>query len=235
MAAERGSVETCALDNGQNGSGNWTSWELPPSGAGDVLPPGAGEPQVVPTPPAAPQRAPQQQRRVMTLEESNRGQPPPPHSHLPPPSGAAALPLGAGAPMTAYPPRPAMPFPRQLGQPVGGEQDAFTGHMLGASTVMVGAGSLLGAHFGGLYGGIAGALFAGSALNTLRAANAAMKGDPAADKEARISGVYAAIAAAMGGFILWKFRGRSPMKRNPSGRKTTRNERRDCNIRPIGP
>lgn len=117
------------------------------------------------------------------------------------------------------------------------ELDMFQGHMLGASTLIVGAGSLLGAHFGGIYGGIAGALFAGSAINGLRAGHALLQSPPQ-KKEALVSGIYGGLAVLMGGFILWKLDKRKTGQRwsgNPKApRRAQSNSRRNCDIRPIG-
>lgn len=149
--------------------------------------------------------------------------------------------------MMAYPPRGGMTAPRQLGQAemAAAEPafDTFHQHLFGASTVIVGAGSLLGGHFGGLYGGIAGALAAGAGINALRAAHAGMQPDPARKKEATISAIYAVIGAGMSAYVWWKLdRKRGPRRatRNPRRSKrrsteTRRNEPRDCGFRPVGP
>jgi hypothetical protein len=98
-----------------------------------------------------------------------------------------------------------------LGQPPGGLGDAVDNHFLGATFLAVGTGAAIGTAYtidgnNGLYGGIAGGLFGGAAINIARAIRAMTKGDKAEDKEAVVAGTYALVGIGIASYILWKTR-----------------------------
>lgn len=135
--------------------------------------------------------------------------------------------LGVSAPMLAAPVRP-----RAFGNP----DIRNNGHMLGMSTLVVGVSALVGARFGGFYGGIAGSLFGGSAVNAYRAISHATAGTPQSDREALISGTYTILAAGLAGFILYQSQKTGMATRNPephSCGQARENGRRSCGIRPV--
>ena len=74
-------------------------------------------------------------------------------------------------------------------------------HMLGLSTVMLATGAVVGIRFGGFYGGVAGSLFGGAAMNAIRAYRTSTSGTPDGKKEALISGTYAIVSAGLGGYL----------------------------------
>jgi len=120
------------------------------------------------------------------------------------------------------------------------QDEPFGAHLLGLSTLLVGAGSLAGLRFGGLQGASAGALFGGAAVNLYRAIAFSMKGTPADDREAVVSGTYAVAAAGLAGYILW----RRPFARKVASAHEREfrqnggcaaNGRRNCGFRPVGP
>jgi hypothetical protein len=76
--------------------------------------------------------------------------------------------------------------------------------LVGMSVVAVGAGAAVGYTYGGLYGALAGALFGGTAANAYRAYSNVVKGTDEGDKEAKVSGTYAVVTAALGGFLWYK-------------------------------
>lgn len=77
-------------------------------------------------------------------------------------------------------------------------------HMLGFGLIASSLGAVAGLRIGGVYGGVAGTLFAGSAVNMYRAALHASRRTPDGDREAIISGTYSLIAAGLGGYISYK-------------------------------
>lgn len=115
---------------------------------------------------------------------------------------------GPGSSMPASIPavqRP-MAMPRQAarGRAFGDDTPASSSNLLGVALVTVPVAAYLGSRYGGLVGALGGALLGGAALNTLRAITNVMAGTDAGDKEATVSGTYAAIGAAGGGFLLYK-------------------------------
>lgn len=82
--------------------------------------------------------------------------------------------------------------------------NAERGNMLGFNTVATSLGIVLGLRFGGIYGGVAGSLFAGSASNGYRAILHAMRKTPEGNREALISGTWSVVAAGLAGFIVYK-------------------------------
>jgi hypothetical protein len=133
-------------------------------------------------------------------------------------------------PIQAHYARPAQPQPMVYAAAAGLPAIDDGGHLLGVSTVLVGVGSMLGIRIGGLYGGVAGALFGGAAVNAYRAVTHALAGTEPGDREARISGTYAVVAAGLGGYVAYKTPGRA----KPNRRSTARaNTRRSCDIRPV--
>jgi len=149
-----------------------------------------------------------------------------PHQSAPfvPAQPMAARFLPGAAPTAMMRPRPAPAV--AMGRP----DDEIGGHLLGVSTVLVGVGSLLGIRFGGLYGGVAGALFGGAAVNAYRAIKHALAGSPEADREALISGTYALVAGGLGGYVAWKV---DHKKATPNPRRATANAARNCGFRPV--
>jgi hypothetical protein len=111
------------------------------------------------------------------------------------------------------------------------------GHLLGASTLLVGVGGLLGIRFGGLYGGVAGSLFGGSAVNLYRAITFATHGTPESDREAVVSGTYALVTTGVASYVALKIDQKSSggSVATPNPRQAARNAPRNCNIRPVGP
>lgn len=74
-------------------------------------------------------------------------------------------------------------------------------HMLGLSTVLLATGAVVGIRFGGFYGGVAGSLFGGAAMNAIRAYRTSASGTPEGKTEALISGTYAVVSACLGGYL----------------------------------
>lgn len=77
-------------------------------------------------------------------------------------------------------------------------------HLLGFSLIASSLGAVAGLRIGGIYGGVAGTLFAGAAVNGYRAALHAVRRNPEGDREALISATYGLISAGLGGYIAFK-------------------------------
>lgn len=77
-------------------------------------------------------------------------------------------------------------------------------HMLGLALICTGLGAALGLRYGGLYGSVAGGLYGGATVNAVRAAIAVTKGTPDNDREATVSGTYAALGIGIASYLLWK-------------------------------
>lgn len=113
------------------------------------------------------------------------------------------------------------------------------GNMLGFATVAAGVGAVAGTRFGGLYGGIAGTLFAGAATNAYRAFMHYRSGTEAGRNEAMVSGTWSIVAAGLGGYLLYMTKGKrastemTPNKQEPEEPCLTKNGRRSCGIRAI--
>lgn len=139
---------------------------------------------------------------------------------------AAPLPQGpppmpAGVPMHA----------QAVGQTPGGGTNS-----LGVSLLAVGVGGAVGGKYGGWAGAGAGVLFAGAAINAVRALKSYRTGSEAGDKEGRVSALYTLVGAG-GGALLWTKYAEPRMTRNPGGDDDE--EETDfgilCGIRPVGP
>jgi hypothetical protein len=76
--------------------------------------------------------------------------------------------------------------------------------MLGFGLIASSLGALAGLRIGGVYGGVAGTLFAGSTVNLYRAVIHAARKTPEGHREAIISGTYSLLAAGLGGYIAYK-------------------------------
>jgi hypothetical protein len=124
----------------------------------------------------------------------------------PPEVSGTAMPLGSTSEtsMIASASVPAMQqqFGRdENGSLLPGEWEHEDTHMLGLATITAATGTFIGARFGGPYGAVAGVLVGGAIINTLRAIKLGMRAEPASDREALISGTYAVICAAGGGWL----------------------------------
>lgn len=155
-------------------------------------------------------------------------QPPPGY----PPPGMQMMPPGYG--------QPGMPMPV-------GVMPQEGSHMLGLSALAVGGGAVLGYRYGGLWGSFAGGLLGGAAVNAYRALYYYKEGSEEGDKEAAVSATYAALTAAVGGYLIATKKmvpvpdGATP---NPPGGDDGRDEDEDedegvppgpCAMRPAGP
>ncbi len=89
--------------------------------------------------------------------------------------------------------------PRPVQMAFGELEGPEQAHLLGLSTLILPTGVVIGYRFGGGYGAAAGALFAGAAINVLRATRV-MNVDR---REAVISGTYAALATGLGAYLAW--------------------------------
>jgi len=113
---------------------------------------------------------------------------------------------------------------------------------LGLTVVALAVGAVVGVKYGGAYGGVAGSLFAGSAINALRAFQHLKQGTDDGDKEARVSGTYAvgssAIAAVIWHQLVDKSSGRM-VSNSSSARQYDRllpsSTANPCAIRAVGP
>jgi hypothetical protein len=68
----------------------------------------------------------------------------------------------------------------------------------------VGTGTVIGLHYGGVYGAMAGSLFAGSGLNAARAFYYLTRDEPDARREAVVSGSYAIAISVLAGWLTHK-------------------------------
>lgn len=126
---------------------------------------------------------------------------------------SAAMPEPQDGPVLSSDPWPAMSSlaraPRRGMRGVGDlAPDPADRALLGATFVVVGVGSAIGATKGGLFGSIAGGLYGGAAMNAVRAARVA-KTD---SKEAIVSGTFAILGAGIATYLLWKDRERKSPK-----------------------
>jgi hypothetical protein len=78
------------------------------------------------------------------------------------------------------------------------------GHSLGLALLLVTVGAGVGLKMGGTMGGVSGGLFGGAAVNAFRAARCVTQGTKDADKEALVSGTWAIVAAALGGYLAYQ-------------------------------
>ncbi len=84
-------------------------------------------------------------------------------------------------------------------------------HSLGLILAVVGIGTAAGAVFAGPMGALAGALLGGALANGVRAVRSVSEGTSESDKEAVVSGTYAALTAGAAVYLLYKQRA----KKNP--------------------
>jgi hypothetical protein len=113
--------------------------------------------------------------------------------------------------------------------------EASTSHMLGLATVAVAVGAAIGIHYGGPFGGLAGSILGGAAVNTYRAVAFYRQGTPEGDHEAKVSGAYAVLAAAGGGYLSYRIaQGDPPRRRNPTQQVDDDDEPARCRPRPVG-
>jgi hypothetical protein len=158
----------------------------------------------------------------------------PPQS-MAPPMAAPGMP-DIGPPVTAG----------IFGPPSMGVIEHETAHTLGLSVISVAMAAVLGVKYGGLYGGIAGSLFAGAAVNAYRAFSYYKEGDEESDAEAKVSGTYAVGAAVIGAVLWTKLASKSlTYERNfemdddddddDDDDTVVANPAAGCDIRPVGP
>jgi hypothetical protein len=112
-----------------------------------------------------------------------------PAANQAPPRGTYPLPYYPPAAM--YPPQPAA---------VGTVEES---HNLGISLLVPGIGGFLGLAYGGAFGAIAGLAFGGAAVNAYRAVRSGADATDEGNKEAIVSGTYAAIGVAFASWVLW--------------------------------
>lgn len=130
---------------------------------------------------------------------------------VPPPSAEVAVVEQPPAPRVGGSPMPQAVAPMATARPVVAAPAAELNpdvteraHMLGFGLIASSLGAVAGLRIGGVYGGVAGTLFAGSAVNMYRAALHAARRTPEGDREAIVSGTYSLIAAGLGGYISFK-------------------------------
>lgn len=100
-------------------------------------------------------------------------------------------------------PPPQMPPPQMQG--VGAVQEAVPmSHMLGMSVLLPAVGTIAGMKYAGMYGGLGGALGAGSLINAYRAVKFMLRGDSESDREATISGTYAVLGLGAAGYLVYR-------------------------------
>lgn len=129
-----------------------------------------------------------------------------------PPAGAATFQGPPQATMqSAWGPFPPGAFPQAAIEPaaVGTVEES---HNLGLSMLVPGIGGFLGLAYGGGFGAIAGIAFGGAAVNVYRAVRAGTAATEEANKEAIVSGTYAALGVAFASWVLWH---RSKAAKNP--------------------
>lgn len=85
-----------------------------------------------------------------------------------------------------------------------GSEEISSGHLLGASVLFPVTGTIIGMKFGGMYGGLGGAVLAGSFINAYRAVKNALQGTESGDKEALVSGTYAVLGFAGAGYLIYR-------------------------------
>ncbi len=144
------------------------------------------------------------------------------------------MPIESGQPSVPYN-YPPMLMQRDMGT-VEEVQAGVAKHMVGLSILLAVGGAAVGYAKGGPYGALAGSLFGGSGVNAYRAVKFYMDGSDGGAKEAIVSGTYALVAAAAGGFLWYKFVSEKPerVKRNPECDKDVMGEN-PCGIRRAGP
>ena len=143
---------------------------------------------------------------------------------LPPPPGAmpsvpAGPPPAPGPADAAQQPRPfvnpmvmgapsaplhAVPMVAQSPAMAAGEIPQEGSHTLGLAVLVAGVGAVVGWRFGGAFGSLAGGLIGGSVVNGWRALRYYQEGTDEGDKEAAVSATYAALTAALSGYVIVK-------------------------------
>jgi hypothetical protein len=168
-------------------SGDFGAYETAPWSSSS----GSGFP---PVPGAAPSAQGPSSGTVPMLSMSARASPPPDVA-----SAVDASRSWATPPLAAYGDPVAAPQAAQLDIPT------ENGNSLGLAFILFGLGAYLGTKYvGGLYGGVAGAIYGGAASNLLRSARFVTRGTPATDREALVSATYGVIGVGFGSYILWK-------------------------------
>jgi hypothetical protein len=93
--------------------------------------------------------------------------------------------------------------------------------MLGLALLLVGVSAAVGVHCGGAYGGVAGALYGGAAVNGIRAVKNMARSSPEATREAIASGTYAVLGAGVATWLAFRaHEGRRPVRANSSHQPT---------------
>jgi len=85
-----------------------------------------------------------------------------------------------------------------------GLTQAQESNFLGLSFLAHGVGAAIGTYRGGMFGGVAGMLVGGSALNLARAYTAMKNGTPVDEQEARTIGTYAAVGLGLAAFLVYE-------------------------------
>jgi hypothetical protein len=128
-----------------------------------------------------------------------------------------------------------MPAPYEAVGDVSPPPEASTSHMLGLATVAVAVGAAVGLNYGGPFGGLAGSILGGAAVNAYRAVAFYRQGTQEGDHEAKVSGAYAVLAAAGGGYLAYRMSTSSPpRRRNPSPTDDDEGETTPCRPRRVG-
>jgi hypothetical protein len=154
----------------------------------------------------------------------------PPPNMMPqrsPPMGPPPMPQPQPQPMheAPMPQMPPMPYygpmqpPQRSARGMGDAESMQTRHTLGLSLILVPLVGAAGLYYGGPFGGAAGLLFGGAVVNAYRAASNVTKGLPDADREAMVSGTYAVLGVAVGGYLAWRVyeAKHKPATRSPVG------------------
>ena len=142
-------------------------------------------------------------------------------------------------PAMSSPPLVQYNYPPVPMQPIGTAEEVQSNvakHMVGLSILLAVGGAAIGYTKGGPYGALAGSLFGGAAVNAYRAIKFYMDGSEDGAREAVVSGTYALVAAAGGGFLWYKFvhEKHEPVRENPGCEKNVMGEN-PCGIRRAGP
>lgn len=174
---------------------NATCWSETTFVASAPMPPPGMMPQQQPQQPMGP---PPMAQPVRAVEDMQAPLPPMPYY---------------GAPM---PP----PQPVRAVNGLGDVESVKLRHTLGLSLVLVPAVGAVGLYYGGPFGGVAGIFMGGAAVNAYRAARSVTQGSPEGDREAMISGTYAVLGLAVGGYLAWRIyeqKHHKPATRSPVG------------------
>lgn len=134
---------------------------------------------------------------------------PPPPPVFPPgyvPAGPMPMGYGPGGPMPMRPPGM---------RGFGDDTAASSSNLLGLALLAVPVGGYVGSRYAGLLGAVGGALGAGAAVNSVRAARN-FWGDqgPDSKSEAMVSATYALLGFAVAGYLLYRGHSSSRAKKN---------------------